>query len=130
MKSIILFDGVCNFCVGSVQFIIKRDKNARYQFASLQSEIGNKLKAEYQIPENINSFILIEDNQVFYKSTAALRVCKGLDRGWRAFYPLIIVPRPIRDLFYSLISNNRYKWFGKKESCMIPSRDIRERFLE
>lgn len=132
MNKIILFDGECNFCDQSVQFIIKRDPEGYYKFASLQSVAGQKILKEYSLPDNIDSFILIDNNQYYFKSSAALRVCKNLNLNglWKLFYLLLIVPRPIRDFFYEIIAKNRYKWFEKKEICMLPTPDIRKRFLE
>ncbi|MFA9555969.1 thiol-disulfide oxidoreductase DCC family protein [Evansella sp. AB-rgal1] len=130
MKAVILFDGVCNFCVGSVQFIIKRDPNAHFQFASLQSDVGQKLLKDHGISLDMDSFILMEEGRAYSKSSAALRVCKNLKWNWRVLYCLLIVPRPIRDSVYSVIAKNRYKWFGKRDSCMLPTADVRKRFLE
>jgi predicted DCC family thiol-disulfide oxidoreductase YuxK len=130
MEKIILFDGICNFCNGSVQFNIKRDPQAHFRFASLQSEVGKEMLTKYRIPEDINSFIFIDGERYYTKSSAALTVCKHLKGFWKLLYVFLLVPRPIRDIFYHLIAENRYKWFGKRESCMIPSEDIRKRFLE
>jgi predicted DCC family thiol-disulfide oxidoreductase YuxK len=130
VEKIILFDGICNFCNGSVQFIIKRDPQAQFRFASLQSEAGKKLLTKHRIPEDINSFIFIDGEKCYTKSSAALKVCKHFKGFWKLFYIFILVPRSIRDHFYDFIAENRYKWFGKKESCMIPTPDIRKRFLE
>ncbi|MBC5636855.1 MULTISPECIES: thiol-disulfide oxidoreductase DCC family protein [Ornithinibacillus] len=130
MRRIILFDGVCNFCNSSVQFIIKRDTKGRYKFTSLQSPIGQQLLKENEIPDELDSFIYLEGNTVYYKSTAALKVCKGLKGPWKFMYAFIVVPRPIRDLVYGVIAKNRYKWFGKREKCMIPTPEQRERFLD
>lgn len=129
MEQIILFDGDCNFCDKSVQFIIKRDFVGFYKFASLQSEIGQKLIQQYNIPTNLDSFILVTDQKWYAKSSAALHVCKNLNGLWKIFYTLLIIPRPIRDLFYHIIAKNRYKWFGKKDHCILPSPEIRKRFL-
>ncbi len=130
MDRIVLFDGECNFCDHSVQFIINRDPKGRFKFASLQSDVGQKLLSQYNVPKNINSFILVENNKCYYKSTAALQMSKNLKGLWKMPYILLIVPRPIRDFFYGILANNRYKWFGKKEeSCMLPSPEIRKRFL-
>jgi len=126
---VILFDGECNFCDQSVQFIIKRDPQGIYKFASLQSEIGQNLLKQYNIPADIDSFILIDGIKWFGKSSAALHVCKNLSGLWRAFHFLLIIPTPIRDFFYDIIAKNRYKWFGKKDSCLLPSPEIRKRFL-
>jgi predicted DCC family thiol-disulfide oxidoreductase YuxK len=129
MNNIILFDGECNFCDHSVQFIIKRDKKAVYKFASIQSDAGQEILKKHSVPLNIDSIILVEDNKCYYKSTAALRICKNLNGGWKLFYRLLIVPKPLRDYFYSIVAKNRYKWFGKKDSCILPSPEIRKRFL-
>ena len=130
MDNIILFDGVCNFCDHSVQFIIKRDKHAFYKFASIQSDVGKELIKKHKVPIDIDSLILIEHNTCYYKSTAALRICKHLKGGWKLLTCLLIFPKPIRDYFYEIIAKNRYKWFGKKESCMIPTSEDRVRFIE
>jgi predicted DCC family thiol-disulfide oxidoreductase YuxK len=129
MKRVILFDGECNFCDSSVQFIIKRDPKRLFQFASLQSDIGKELLKKYHAPQTIDSFVLIEDNHCYFKSSAALRVCKHLRGAWKLLYFLLVVPRPLRDFFYELVAKNRYKWFGKKESCMLLSVEERKRFL-
>ncbi|MRX73583.1 DUF393 domain-containing protein [Bacillus lacus] len=127
---VILFDGVCNFCDQSVQFILKRDKEEVFQFASLQSAYGQKfLEAAHLNQHNFSSMILVEDSSYYMKSAAVLRICKHLKGFYRLLYVLILVPKPLRDYLYDLIANNRYKWFGKKESCSIPSKEVRERFL-
>lgn len=126
---IILFDGECNFCDKSVQFIIKRDRDGVFQFASQQSEVGQRLLLENSIPKWIDSFFLISGEKIYYKSSAALRVCRDLNGFWKVFYLFLVVPKPIRDGVYDFIARNRYKWFGKKENCMLPSSEIRNRFL-
>lgn len=129
-KFIILFDGVCNLCNGTVQFIIKRDKKNQFHFASLQSESGQHLLAKYNLPLNdYNSFVLIEDDKVYTRSLAALRVAKKLKGLWPFLYGFIIVPKFIRDGIYKWIAKNRYKWFGKQDSCMVPTYELRARFL-
>lgn len=130
MAGIILFDGFCNFCSGSVQFILKRDDKAYFQFAALQSEAGEKLLKTYNVNDSIDSLVLIENEQVYIKSSAALRVCKHLKGLWKGFYILLFVPRLIRDFVYDFIAKNRYKLFGKKDQCMMPTPEIRKRFLE
>jgi predicted DCC family thiol-disulfide oxidoreductase YuxK len=129
MERIILFDGECNFCDQSVKFIIKRDPNGLFKFTSLQSDIGKDLLNKYNAPSDIDSFVLIEDNNCYFKSSAALRVCKNLNGAWKLPYFLLVVPKPLRDFFYGIIAKNRYKWFGTKESCMLPSPEERKRFL-
>ncbi|MFT4414931.1 thiol-disulfide oxidoreductase DCC family protein [Fredinandcohnia humi] len=130
MSDIILFDGICNFCNSSVQFIINRDSKGRYQFASLQSNIAKELLKKHEIKDNLDTFVLIEGDRYYTKSSAALRICRHL----KGMYPLLslftVIPTPVRDVFYNIISKNRYKWFGKQESCMLPSPEIRKRFLD
>lgn len=130
MKNIILFDGVCNFCSQSVQFIIKRDPTHVFHFASLQSDVGRKLIKEYGLVENINSVVYITGGKAYEKSDAALQICRSLSGLWKIFYIFYIVPKPIRNIVYDYVAKNRYKWFGKTDSCMIPSPDIKSRFLE
>ncbi|WP_345240361.1 thiol-disulfide oxidoreductase DCC family protein [Pontibacillus salipaludis] len=129
MNGIVLFDGECNFCDQSVQFIIKRDPQGYFSFASLQSEVGQDLLKKYEIPADTDSFVLIEDGRAYTKSSAALRVCKHLKGAWKTFRLFAIVPKFVRDAAYEIFAKNRYKWFGKKDSCMLPSKDIRKRFL-
>ena len=129
MRSIVLFDGVCNFCSDSVNFIIRHDTGNKFVFAPLQSEKGIELRTKYGIDDNIDSIVLIEDDQAFTKSTGALRIAKRLGGIWAVAYVLIIVPRPIRDYFYELFAKYRYRWFGKKDECMLPTPEIRARFL-
>lgn len=129
-QPIILFDGVCNLCNSSVQFIIRHDKKKQFLFASLQSEPGQELMKRYGLPATeLNSFILVENDKAWNRSTAALRVVRKLNGLWPGLYSFIILPRFIRDAIYNWIERNRYKWFGKKESCMIPTPELRARFL-
>lgn len=129
MDKIILFDGECNFCDHSVQFIIKREKGAIYTFAALQSEAGQKLLKKYRVPPTIDSLVLLDGNRFFLKSSAALRICKNLKGGWPLLSNLLLVPRPLRDYIYDIAAKNRYKWFGKKDSCMVPPPEMKKRFL-
>lgn len=127
---VILFDGVCNLCNGSVQYVIKHDRRGLFKFASLQSQPGQELLRKFSLPvSNFNSFVLVKDGKAFTKSDAALLVAKHLDGPVRLLYGLIIVPSVIRNSVYNFIANNRYKWFGKKDSCMIPQQSIQSRFL-
>lgn len=129
MKRIVLFDGECNFCDASVQFIIKRDPKALFQFASLQSEVGEKLLKEYTVPENTDSIVLIEEDMYYTDSTAALKIARNLSGFWQLFYGFIFIPKTLRDEVYRWIAKNRYKWFGKKQQCLLPTKEQRERFL-
>ncbi|HLQ72798.1 MAG TPA: DCC1-like thiol-disulfide oxidoreductase family protein [Bacillota bacterium] len=126
---VILFDGVCHFCHKSVQFIIKRDKREQFHFASLQSDVGKDLLKQYNLPEDTESFIFIDGKKAYDKSSAALHLCKHLDSGWKLFYSFIIVPKRVRDFFYTIIANNRYKLARQKETCHIPPKHVRKRFL-
>jgi predicted DCC family thiol-disulfide oxidoreductase YuxK len=127
---LILFDGVCNLCNASVQFIIAHDPQARFSFTSLQSDGGQHVLNGFKLPNvDFDSFVYIRDGKVFQRSSAALHVLNDLGGLWKIMYVFIIVPRPLRDWVYDLIARNRYKWFGKKESCMMPTPDLKKRFL-
>jgi len=120
-SSVILFDGYCNLCSRSVQLVLKHDRKAKFRFASLQSEYGKALLQKHQLPtESFGTFVLIEDDKIYLKSTAALRVVKSLSGMWPVLYAAIIIPRFIRDAVYGLVARNRYRWFGKRNSCWMP----------
>jgi len=130
MSAIILFDGVCNFCNGSVNFIIERDPEGYFKFAPLQSEIGRKLLEEHGIDKtDTDSVVLIENGKACVRTTAALRIARRLKGAWSWFYGLSVVPAALRDVFYKLFAKYRYVMFGKQEACMMPTPEIRERFL-
>lgn len=127
---IIVFDGVCNLCSGSVQFILKRDKEKKFLFAPLQSGYGQDLLRRFHLPTDVfNSFILFQDEQIFTRSTAALKMFEQL-KGWGWVKIFWIVPKFIRDGVYNLIAKNRYKWFGKKDECWVPTPELKARFLD
>jgi predicted DCC family thiol-disulfide oxidoreductase YuxK len=129
-EGIVLFDGVCNFCNESVQFIIKRDPKGYFKFAALQSEDGQALLKKYNLPiETIDTIVLIENKKAYTLSTVPLRITRKLYRLWSLLYIFVLVPSFIRDPIYRWIARNRYKWFGKKETCMMPTPEIRNRFL-
>ncbi len=129
-QPIILFDGVCNFCNSAVNFVLKRNTKANVLFTPMQSETGQKLLAEYHLPvDSMESFVFIENDKPYNRSTAALKVCRHLRGLWPLCYGFIIVPKFIRNGIYNWVANNRYKWFGKKESCMIPTPEVKARFL-
>ena len=133
MKSefpVIFFDGFCNLCNGAVQFTIKKDHKNIFRFASLQSDYAEKALAPFAIaPKQGDSFVLFEDGKVYQRSTAALRVARQLSGLWPLLYAFIVVPRFIRDAIYNYVAKNRYKWFGKKESCWVPTPELKEKFL-
>ncbi|MEO8148451.1 MAG: DCC1-like thiol-disulfide oxidoreductase family protein [Bacteroidia bacterium] len=129
-KSIILFDGVCNLCNGFVQFIIKRDQQSYFLFGSLQSNAATQLLQQFNsLGDKLSSVVLIENNMVYTQSTAALKVLKQLPR-WKMFYAFIILPKFIRDGIYDLTAKYRYKIFGKRETCMVPTPELQSRFIE
>lgn len=127
---IILFDGVCNLCNGAVTYIIKRDKKNVFKFAALQSEIGKELVSKFKIDTSkVDSIILIDGEKHYEKSSAALHIAKHLSGAYPLLFGFIIMSEFIRDSFYDYIAKNRYKWFGKKESCMIPTLELKSKFL-
>ena len=129
-KQIILFDGVCNFCNFWVNFVLERDKKNLFRFAALQSEKARELSSRLNIDiSNLDTFVLIVGEKFYIKSTAALMVCKKLDSYLKILFPLIILPAFIRDFVYDIIAKNRYKLFGRKESCRIPTQAEKEKFL-
>jgi predicted DCC family thiol-disulfide oxidoreductase YuxK len=129
--AIVLFDSVCNLCTTSVQCIIKRDPNGYFTFASLQSAIGRTLLEKHGLQSDVlDTFVVVEGSRCFTRSDAALRVAHHLSGGWSLFRILSLIPRPIRDWGYTVIARNRYRWFGTHETCMVPSQDILDRFLQ
>ena len=129
---ILLFDGVCQFCDRSVQFIIRHDQKGFIKFAALQSNKGQDLLRKHQLSTtDLNSVILIHGNQHFSKSTAVMEICRKLGGKWKLLAVLLkLTPKPLRDTIYDFIAKNRYKWFGQKDQCMIPSKEVRNRFLQ
>jgi predicted DCC family thiol-disulfide oxidoreductase YuxK len=129
-KSIILFDGVCNLCNASIDFILKRDSKDRFIVGALQEEAAKELLSKFRVPSNyLDSLVLIEEGKVYFRSTAALRISRKLDGIWPVFYPLILLPEQVRDWIYNWIGKNRYRWFGKKSTCRIPSEEEKRKFL-
>lgn len=127
---IILFDGVCNLCNHSVQFVIRHDNKKLFRFAALQSEIGQQLMKQNDLESaGNNTIILIQSNKHFTRSTAALLVCKQLNGAWKILFGFIIVPQFLRDAVYNFVAKNRFRFFGKKDECMIPTKDLMDRFL-
>ena len=128
--SIILFDGVCNLCNGAVNFVIKRDPGNVFKFTPLQEKQGVLLLKKHAIDaQKLDSIVLIENKKVYTKSSAALRIARKISGLWPLFFVLLIIPSFIRDGVYDFIAKNRYKWFGKKEQCMIPTPGLKEKFL-
>lgn len=126
---VVLFDGVCNVCNAAVNFIIDRDPSGKFKFASLQSDVGRRLCLEHGIPEDFDTIAFIEDGKAYTRSAAVLQIAKGLDGLWPVLFSLVVLPRPVRDSAYRYFASHRYGWFGKAESCRVPTPDIRRRFL-
>ena len=127
--AIVLFDGVCNLCSRSVQFIIKRDRRGYFRFASLQSDTGKRLLADRPDFANADSLVLIENGRYYRESSAVLRIARRLEGIWKLAVVGIAVPRPLRDALYRCLARNRHRWFGRRDTCMLPSAEQRKRFL-
>lgn len=130
MPAIVLFDGDCNFCDASVQFILNRDSAGNFHYASLQGEAGQEIRNRHRIPDKVDSIVLIKDGVPYLKSDAAIRIAEGLDGNWRMLRFFRLVPKPLRDFGYDIIANNRYRWFGQKETCKLPTPEERSRFID
>ena len=127
---IVIFDGVCNLCNGAVRFIIDRDHANKFVFAPLQSPMAKGLIAKYEIEDiGQDSFVLIKNEQCYFRTDAALEITKDLRGWWHLFRIFIILPRPVRDYFYRLLARNRYRIFGKTEHCMVPTPELKQKFL-
>ncbi|NNF47199.1 MAG: thiol-disulfide oxidoreductase DCC family protein [Desulfofustis sp.] len=129
-QPIIIFDGVCSLCEFSVRFIVKHDRQARFKFVSAQSEKGKNLQRMCGVDTlRDGTVILLKNDQVYVNSDAALQIAKNLDGTWRLLYVFRFIPKQARDYFYSIISKNRYRWFGKRNECLLPDDDLKQRFL-
>jgi predicted DCC family thiol-disulfide oxidoreductase YuxK len=127
---VILFDGVCNLCNGAINFVLRHDRKWKFRFASLQSQAGQQLLAAYGLDaRELNSFFLVEKGKVYKKSAAALRVMNHFAWYWKELQILRIVPYFLRDAIYDFVADNRYKWFGKRQDCMVPTPELQNRFL-
>lgn len=129
-KIILLYDGECSFCNGAVQWIIARDPHSHVYFASQQGELGQALKAKHQIADEVDSLILIDNGKAYIYSSAAIRVSKYLHGGWPLLQLLILVPPFIRNAFYRYVAKHRFRWFGKQQACLLPTPEIRARYLD
>jgi len=129
-KGIVLFDGVCHLCDGAVRFILKRERATELKFAPLQSDSGKSLLQKYGYPSGyLDGLILIENNRAHDRSSACLRIAGKLSFPWNLLFPLLIIPKPLRDFIYGMMASIRYRWFGKKESCSLPQGEDQTRFL-
>ncbi|QNK62007.1 DUF393 domain-containing protein [Pedobacter sp. PAMC26386] len=128
--SIIFFDGVCNLCTGSVKFVIQRDHKDRFRFAALQSDITQQYLGPFGLSlSELSSIILFENGRVYQRSTAALRITRHLSGAWPLLYGLMIIPAFIRDFVYNEIAKRRYSVWGREESCMVPTVELKAKFL-
>lgn len=129
-KSVVLIDGVCHLCQGLVRYIIPRDPKARFLFTSLQSEVATTLLNGSGLdPGQLKTVVLLEEGMYYTESDAVLRIARRLSFPWPAAYLFILLPRPLRNSLYRLVARNRYRWFGRDEQCMLPTPEIRQRFL-
>jgi predicted DCC family thiol-disulfide oxidoreductase YuxK len=128
---LVLFDGYCNLCTSSVQFIIRRDKKAKFKFASLQSPAGEAMLRKFSLPAKATqSVVLISGNKVYTESTAALQITRHLSGLWPLLYVCIVIPPFIRNAVYRFIARNRFRWFGKRTTCWLPTDALRARFID
>ncbi len=127
---IVLYDGVCLLCQQSVQFIIRHDKKNKFVFASLQSDAAQKLLGEIHIKNSLDTIVLLKGQLHFEKSDAVLEIVKNLSGAWPLFFAFKIVPRFLRDAVYTYVAKHRYGWFRKSDSCLVPSAEIRDKFLD
>lgn len=131
VSAVVLFDGVCNLCNSFVQFIIMRDPKSRIHFAALQSNYGQEQLNKFSIPASLfESIVLIKKGKIYQHSNAVLEICRLMGAMWPVLYIFKIIPAFIRDLIYNWIANNRYRWFGRQEECMIPTPALKARFLD
>ncbi len=128
--AVILFDGVCNLCNSSVNFVIDRDRGGYFQFAALQSDAGRRLIEQHGLSgDYLDSILLIEGGRCVAKSGAALRIARRMRGLWRVAFLLIVIPAPLRDMVYNWVARNRYRWFGKQDTCRVPTPELASRFL-
>ena len=126
----ILFDGVCNLCNATVRWVAKRDAVGRFCYASLQSEAARRLLAGADLVDRPDSMVLVDQDGAHFRSAAAIRIAKELTFPWSLLAWLTVVPRPVRDAAYDLVARNRYRWFGRQESCPLPTSELARRFLD
>ena len=128
--AIVLFDGVCNLCNASVNFLLDRDPDGQFRFAALQSAAGQRHLERCGLPpDDLESFVLVEEGRCYRRSEAALRVARRLPGAWRLLYGLIILPPPVRDALYDVVARHRYRWFGRRDTCRLPTPEEQGRFL-
>lgn len=128
-RPVVLFDGLCNLCNGWVRFVVKRDPSARFRFAPLQSEFAQRAVPDAESLKGLDSIVLLEDGRVFVRSTAVLRILRRLRPPWPLLSAFLVVPKALRDAVYDFVARKRYRWFGRRDACMVPSAEVRDRFL-
>lgn len=129
-KDVVLFDGVCNFCNDSINFVIDRDPNNHFVFAPLQEQTGQEILKKYQLlTSDFDTVMLLRKGKIYTKSSAALQIARKMSGAWPLFFLFWIVPPFIRDSAYDILAKNRYKWFGKEEACRMPTPELRSRFI-
>ncbi len=127
---VLLFDGVCNLCNGSVQWVLLHDRKAQFRFAALQSETGQALLRQFGLdPAQLDTVVLVDGDRVFLRSDAPLEVARRLGGGWALLYAFKVLPRPLRNAVYDWVARNRYRWFGRQEACMLPRPEWKGRFV-
>ena len=130
-EQIVIFDGVCNLCSHSAQFILRHDRLHAFKLATAQSATGRALLIDRSLdPDELETFVLLKQGRIYVRSDAALEIAKELDWPWRALAVLRVIPRMFRDPLYNVVARNRYRWFGKMDQCMVPTEEIRSRFVE
>lgn len=130
-ERVIFFDGVCNLCNSSVRFVLRNNSNQSIKFATVQSELGKRtLTANNMSVDTFDSMLYLEDGKVYLKSTAALKIASQLSFPWKLLQIFYLIPRPIRDWFYEQVAKNRYQWFGRQEMCLVPTDEIKDRFID
>ncbi|WP_217218454.1 thiol-disulfide oxidoreductase DCC family protein [Deinococcus peraridilitoris] len=129
MKAVVLFDGVCNLCHASVQFLLRRDVRGELRFASLQSRVGRELLACHGVAADLHSVVLIDHGQAYQESDAVVHLARRLPFPWRLAWGLRVIPRPLRDAVYRLVAAHRYRIFGRTERCLVPEANWHDRFL-
>ncbi len=128
---VVLFDGVCNLCIGSIQWLLRMDRRARLRFGTLQSEAGTELLRECDLPEDYQeSMVLVEGGRAYTDSDAVLRIARHLGLPWSIAWGVSILPKRIRDPIYRFVADSRYDWFGKRERCLVPDEELRARFID
>jgi len=131
VNRVILFDGVCNLCNSSINFLIDRDPKAKFRLASLQSDFAAKLLPRFNVdPTKVDSVAFYVNGKLYQRSRAVLEIAKRMRRGWPLFYVFIIIPGFLRDAIYNWIARNRYKWFGQMDACRMPTPELKSRFLD